>query len=99
VSDGIKAFDARVRDGTRDSVAELLRCMRVPPSPAATPPTLTLTQSRVYFFGKKLWTAEDNVGTAASGGTFRPWGEQKGFEDSCERCPRERSVRLQSGSR
>ena len=32
---------------------------------------------RVYFFGKKLWTAEDNVGSAASGGTFRPWGEPR----------------------
>ena len=32
---------------------------------------------RTYFFGKKLWTAEDNVGSAASGGTFWPWGEQR----------------------
>jgi RHS repeat-associated protein len=32
---------------------------------------------RTYFFGKKLWTTEDNVGSAASGGTFWPWGEQR----------------------
>ena len=39
--------------------------------------TLTLATSRTYFFGKKLWTTEDNVGTAATGGTFWPWGEQR----------------------
>jgi len=39
--------------------------------------TLTLAQARVYFFGKKLFVTEDNVGSAASGGTFYPFGEQK----------------------
>jgi len=32
---------------------------------------------RVYFFGKKLWTTEDNVGSAASQGTFFPYGEPR----------------------
>ena len=32
--------------------------------------TLTLAESRMYFFGKKLWTTEDNVGSAASTAEF-----------------------------
>jgi len=32
---------------------------------------------RTYFFGKKLFTTEDMVGSAASQGTFFPWGEQR----------------------
>jgi RHS repeat-associated protein len=38
---------------------------------------LTLAQSRQYFFGKKLFATEDSVGSAASTGTFYPFGEQK----------------------
>jgi RHS repeat-associated protein len=46
-------------------------------SPAQLSFTLASGQERDYFFGKKLFTTEDNVGSAASGGTFFPWGEQR----------------------
>jgi RHS repeat-associated protein len=38
---------------------------------------LTLAQGRSYFFGKKLFVTEDNVGSAESNGTFYPFGEPK----------------------
>jgi RHS repeat-associated protein len=46
-------------------------------SPASFTLTLTLAQSRGYFFGKKLFVTEDGVGSAASNGTFYPYGEPK----------------------
>jgi RHS repeat-associated protein len=38
---------------------------------------LTQAQVRTYFFGKKLFITEDNVGSAESNGTFYPYGEPK----------------------
>jgi RHS repeat-associated protein len=47
-------------------------------TPGGTAPwMLSQAQARVYFFGKKLFMTEDTVGSAASGGTFYPYGEQK----------------------
>ena len=38
---------------------------------------LTQATGRTYFFGKKLFTTEDDVGSAVSNGTFFPYGEQR----------------------
>ena len=40
--------------------------------------SLTVAQARPYFFGKKLFTTEDAVGSAASTASFYPYGELKG---------------------
>jgi RHS repeat-associated protein len=55
------------------------------PQLQGSPPQLVITlasgQERNYFFGKKLFTTEDNVGSAVRTGsssrTFYPYGEQK----------------------
>ena len=39
--------------------------------------TLVYGSQKNYFFGKKLWTTEDNVGSAATTASFYPYGELK----------------------